>query len=200
MNALRRLWTGLVIAVPCAALAVFVQLVGQFAFGWSVDYFEWIILSCGIAGFVLGIAIGPVTPSRKRPSNIFEQFVDQFTRLVILIALSFGAFAVADGLHELLTPEIQIAQVFWLWAVFIPLMWLGLRVRWPEFKLFFLRYYIIILPLILVIYLVVDLVQLWVPLFWSPIVALFVLWAGCNACLYLRHHWFGRNSTDSSSR
>jgi len=38
MNALRRLWTGVVVAVPCAAFAVFVQLIGEFAFGWPIEF------------------------------------------------------------------------------------------------------------------------------------------------------------------
>ncbi len=58
MGLLNRLWTGIVAAVAGVALAVFVQLAGQMMIGLSIEYMEKIVIFLGIAGFLVGFAVG----------------------------------------------------------------------------------------------------------------------------------------------
>jgi hypothetical protein len=65
MGLLSRLWAGIVAAVAGVALAIVVQVVGQMTVGLAIEYLEKIVLSLGIAGFVLGFLVGNRRTSRS---------------------------------------------------------------------------------------------------------------------------------------
>ena len=47
--------------------------------------------------------------------------------LIMVVSLLFGGMILAGFCHELLTPDLDIFYVIWLWICGIPIWWLGVR-------------------------------------------------------------------------
>jgi len=59
MNVIRRIWMGIVAAIAGVALAVLVQVAGQMALGFQIDYLKWTVWAFSAVGFLPGFVIGP---------------------------------------------------------------------------------------------------------------------------------------------
>jgi hypothetical protein len=73
MAMLSRLWAGIVGAVAGVALALVMQIAGQMTVGLSIGYLEKLVLSFGIAGFIIGFVVGNRrigTPGDKTHSDL----------------------------------------------------------------------------------------------------------------------------------
>jgi ABC-type branched-subunit amino acid transport system permease subunit len=58
MKIIRRIWSGIIWALAGVTWAVLVQVIGQTAFGWPIDYLVWIIAGFASVGFIIGAAVG----------------------------------------------------------------------------------------------------------------------------------------------
>lgn len=58
MGLLNRLWTGIVGAVAGAGLALVLQIIGQMTVGLSIEHLEKMVISLGLAGLLVGFAVG----------------------------------------------------------------------------------------------------------------------------------------------
>ena len=55
-----------------AALAVLIQVIGQMAMGFPIDYLQWILLACAGIGFLFGVVLGREARSRKHQFDMID--------------------------------------------------------------------------------------------------------------------------------
>ena len=69
MNALRRIWRGIVVATAGGVLSVLIQMIGQMTVGLSIDYLASILAACAGGGFLLGVSL-PLRGTKHQSGSI----------------------------------------------------------------------------------------------------------------------------------